>query len=613
MKKPLPIGVDDFKKLIASGYYYVDKTLFIKELLDKKGDVNLFTRPRRFGKTLNMSMLRYFFEKKDSQPELEENKKLFDGLGIMEAGERYRGEMGRYPVICLTLKSGKQRTYQSAYHKLRRELANEFDRHRKIKERLSPEKAVRYQKILEETASEDDFSGALQFLSEALWESTGQKSIILIDEYDVPLENAYFNGFYEEMSDFIRSLFESALKSNPYLEFGVITGCLRITKESIFTGLNNLKMVSILSNIYDEYFGFTQKETEALLDEYDRADKMEIMKEWYNGYRFGNAEVYNPWSVLNFLDALRENAGALPMPYWANTSSNDIVKSLVERADISVKGELEHLIDGGVIEKPVHEDITYDSIYGSDDNLWNFLFFTGYLKLVDRRLQAETEYILMAIPNIEVKHIFKGTIRNWFTEEIEKKDLGKFFTAIEQGNVRYMEEELSACLQETISFYDYAENYYHGFLTGLLKTQNKYRVISNQESGLGRPDIIMKSASIRGLAIIMELKVADDFSEMEAGCIQALNQIETRKYSMELEREGYKDIIKYGICFYKKRMYGPKNLILRFNLLKQQLVNGIICRSMNLKKDGIQKVSLSFIFTADTFRPDKTKASVLPA
>ncbi|WP_321017599.1 AAA family ATPase, partial [Eisenbergiella porci] len=301
MKKPLPIGVDDFKKLIASGYYYVDKTLFIKELLDKKGDVNLFTRPRRFGKTLNMSMLRYFFEKKDSQPELEENKKLFDGLGIMEAGERYRGEMGRYPVICLTLKSGKQRTYQSAYHKLRRELANEFDRHRKIKERLSPEKAVRYQKILEETASEDDFSGALQFLSEALWESTGQKSIILIDEYDVPLENAYFNGFYEEMSDFIRSLFESALKSNPYLEFGVITGCLRITKESIFTGLNNLKMVSILSNIYDEYFGFTQKETEALLDEYDRADKMEIMKEWYNGYRFGNAEVYNPWSVLNFL------------------------------------------------------------------------------------------------------------------------------------------------------------------------------------------------------------------------------------------------------------------------------------------------------------------------
>lgn len=552
MKKPLPIGVDDFKKLITNGYYYVDKTLFIKELLDKKGDVNLFTRPRRFGKTLNMSMLRYFFEKQDCQPEWEENKKLFDGLSIMEAGERYRSKMGRYPVICLTLKSGKQRTYQSAYHKLRRELANEFDRHRKIKEWLSPEKAVRYQKILEETASEDEFSGALQFLSEALWESTGQKSIILIDEYDVPLENAYFNGFYEEMSYFIRSLFESALKSNPYLEFGVITGCLRITKESIFTGLNNLKMVSILSNIYDEYFGFTQKETEALLDEYDRSDKMEIMKEWYNGYRFGNAEVYNPWSVLNFLDALRENAGALPVPYWANTSSNDIVKSLVERADISVKGELEHLIDGGVIEKPVHEDITYDSIYNSEDNLWNFLFFTGYLKLVDRRLQAETEYISMAIPNIEVKHIFKGTIRSWFSEEIEKKDLGMFFTAIERGNVRYMEEELSACLQETISFYDYAENYYHGFLSGLLKTQNKYRVISNQESGLGRPDIIMKSASIRGLAIIMELKVADDFAEMEAGCNQALNQIETRKYAMELEMEGYKDIIKYGICFYKK-------------------------------------------------------------
>ena len=549
--RPFPIGIDDFRKLRENDYYYADKTMFIKELLDNRGEVSLFTRPRRFGKTLGISMLKYFFE---DECGARENRYLFEGLEIMEAGEKYLKHMGKYPVISLSMKTSKQPSFKMAYECLQDEIAQEFDRHSLVlaSDKLNEAEKKQYREMMNKQGPDSVWAKALDFLSRCLKKVYQQNVIILLDEYDVPLENAYFNGFYEEMSDFIRSLFESALKSNPYLEFGVITGCLRITKESIFTGLNNLKMVSILSNIYDEYFGFTQKETEALLDEYDRADKMEIMKEWYNGYRFGNAEVYNPWSVLNFLDALRENAGALPMPYWANTSSNDIVKSLVERADISVKGELEHLIDGGAIEKPVHEDITYDSIYGSDDNLWNFLFFTGYLKLVDRRLQAETEYILMAIPNIEVKHIFKGTIRNWFTEEIEKKDLGKFFTAIERGNVRYMEEELSACLQETISFYDYAENYYHGFLTGLLKTQNKYRVISNQESGLGRPDIIMKSASIRGLAIIMELKVADDFSEMEAGCIQALNQIETRKYSMELEMEGYKDIIKYGICFYKK-------------------------------------------------------------
>ena len=498
MKKPLPVGVDDFGKLIQNGYYYVDKTLFIKELLDKKGDVTLFTRPRRFGKTLNMSMLKYFFEDSGSPEQKEKNKRLFDGLAITNSGESYLKKMGKYPVISLSLKSAKQKTYQSAYHKLRRELAGEFDRHRQITESLHPEKAVRYRRILNETASEDEFSGALKFLSEVLRESTGEKAIILIDEYDVPLENAHFNGFYEEMAGFIRSLFEAALKTNPFLEFGVITGCLRITRESIFIGLNNLKINSILCGQYDEYFGFTPEETQQLLTDYGRLDKFHTVKEWYDGYRFGETEVYNPWSVISFLDASSENAGVIPSPYWANTSSNDIVKSLVERADISVKGELEILIEGGTIEKPVHEDITYDNIYDSEDNLWNFLFFTGYLRMVSRKLEAETEYITMALPNAEVKYIYKNTIRNWFVKKIEKKDLNKLISALEQGDVQTMAEEISSCLQESISFYDYAENYYHGFLTGLLKVQQKYRVISNPETGFGRPDIILKTASIRG-------------------------------------------------------------------------------------------------------------------
>lgn len=552
MKKPLPVGVDDFGKLIQNGYYYVDKTLFIKELLDKKGDVTLFTRPRRFGKTLNMSMLKYFFEDSGSPEQKEKNKRLFDGLAITNSGESYLKKMGKYPVISLSLKSAKQKTYQSAYHKLRRELAGEFDRHRQITESLHPEKAVRYRRILNEIASEDEFSGALKFLSEVLRESTGEKAIILIDEYDVPLENAHFNGFYEEMAGFIRSLFEAALKTNPFLEFGVITGCLRITRESIFIGLNNLKINSILCGQYDEYFGFTPEETQQLLTDYGRLDKFHTVKEWYDGYRFGETEVYNPWNVISFLDASSENAGVIPSPYWANTSSNDIVKSLVERADISVKGELEILIEGGTIEKPVHENITYDNIYDSEDNLWNFLFFTGYLRMVSRKLEAETEYITMALPNAEVKYIYKNTIRNWFVKKIEKKDLNKLISALEQGDVQTMAEEISSCLQESISFYDYAENYYHGSLTGLLKVQQKYRVISNPETGFGRPDIILKTASIRGAAIILELKVVNEYGKMENGCRKALEQIETQCYTMEPEKEGYQTILKYGICFYRK-------------------------------------------------------------
>lgn len=479
MYKPLPIGVESFKELITQGYYYVDKTLFIKELIDKRGKVNLFTRPRRFGKTLNLSMLRYFFEKQESQAENEINKSLFQDLAIAKCGSKYLSHMGNYCVIHLSLKSAKQPDFERAFLMLKRQIADEFRRHRYLLEKGNWQEDDRHRYIImmNETADDSQYLDAIAFLSRILNELLDQKVIILIDEYDVPLENAYFSGFYEEMSSFIRSLFESALKTNPHLEFAVITGCLRITNdfrgshlESIFTGLNNLNIISILNESYGEYFGFLQEEVKAMLQFYSRENCTDIVKQWYDGYFFGNSEVYNPWSMVNYMDRLVSNENSIPSPFWANTSSNSIVKSLVEHADISVKGELESLIEGHSIEKPVHEDITYADIFNSEDNLWNFLFFTGYLKQIGRRLEGDIQYMELAIPNLEVRYIYKNTILSWFDEMLKGKDLSSLYNAIETGNTHTMEEIISEYLQETISFYDYAENYYHGFLAGLLKT-----------------------------------------------------------------------------------------------------------------------------------------------
>ena len=406
--------------------------------------------------------------------------------------------------------------------------------------------------MMNETADDSQYLDAIAFLSRILNELLDQKVIILIDEYDVPLENAYFSGFYEEMSSFIRSLFESALKTNPHLEFAVITGCLRITKESIFTGLNNLNIISILNESYGEYFGFLQEEVKAMLQFYNRENCTDIVKQWYDGYFFGNSEVYNPWSMVNYMDRLVSNENAIPSPFWANTSSNSIVKSLVEHADISVKGELESLIEGHSIEKPVHEDITYADIFNSEDNLWNFLFFTGYLKQIGRRLEGDIQYMELAIPNLEVRYIYKNTILSWFDEMLNGKDLSSLYNAIETGNTHTMEEIISEYLQETISFYDYAENYYHGFLAGLLKNMRKYRVISNRESGTGRPDIILKTPSVRGRAIVFELKAADRYTNLERFCDKALEQIKNNHYQASLEEEGYSMIDSYGISFYRK-------------------------------------------------------------
>lgn len=551
--RPLPIGIEDFRKLREKDYYYIDKTTFIKELLDNGSEVSLFMRPRRFGKTLNLSMIKYYFEKTFDQDGKEENNSyLFDGLNIMASGEAYTSHLGQYPVISLSLKSAKQPDFPRAYAMLKRQIANEFRRHLYIAEKLEESDRDRFYSIMRETGEDSLYLDALAFLSRVLKDLYGKKTIILLDEYDVPLENAYFKGFYDKMTDFIRSLFESALKTNPNLEFAVITGCLRITKESIFTGLNNPKMVSILDASYSEYFGFTQTEVEKMLRDYDITGREEVVKAWYDGYLFGKTEVYNPWSILMYIDSLRQDRDANPKPYWANTSSNSIIRELIEHADNSVKQEMEILIEGGTIEKTVHEEITYEDIYKNVDNLLNFLFFTGYLKKVEERLEDVNTYVTLAIPNMEIKYIYQNTILDWFGVQIKQKDLSGIYKALLQKDTQLLEKELSKNLMETISFYDYREDYYHGFLGGLLKMMEGYTIKSNRESGLGRSDLLLLSAPYDGIAIIVEIKVADTYAQLNKKAESALDQIEQKQYDAELKLEGYHEFIKYGISFYKK-------------------------------------------------------------
>lgn len=554
MIKTLPIGIDDFEKLIKNNYYYVDKTWMIKELWDKKGDVNLFTRPRRFGKTLNMSMLRYFFELPEGNAEDVESKRfLFDGLQIMEAGENYLAQQGQYPVISISLKAAKQPDFYLAYEALKTVMGNEFDRHNHIISKLSTEEQVTYKSILNAAGERKDMNTALQFLSKCLYKVYGKKAIILIDEYDVPLENAYFEGFYDEMVGFLRSLFESALKSNPFLEFSVITGCLRISKESIFTGLNNLEVISITSPLYPEYFGFSQKEVSDMLIFYNRKECEDIIKAWYDGYVFGDVHVYNPWSVMQYVKNLTMNPKELPSPYWANTSSNSIVKKLVAQAGMETKKEIEQLIEGESIEKPIYEDITYGDVDKTEDNLWNFLFFTGYLKKISERMGIKnTKYSSLMIPNEEIRYIYMNMVMDWFDAGIRKKNLEDLYKVILSGDTAKIGEIISDNLISTISFYDYQESFYHGFMLGILRGMNNYLVISNQESGNGRPDIIVKYPSVRGLAIIMEFKVTREFTELDKICEEALCQIEQQNYEAGLRKEGYQNIRKYGIGFYKK-------------------------------------------------------------
>lgn len=554
MKRALPIGVDNFEDIVQNGYCYVDKTLFIKELLDLKGKVNLFTRPRRFGKTLNLSMLRYFFEDTRNEEQNARNRELFQNLKIMDAGEEYVRQMGMYPVINLTLKSAKQPVFTSAYHKIKNEITDEYKRHKYVLEDdiLDPDSKSLFQKIASGQGEYDDYSGSLKFLSNCLYQATGKKTILLIDEYDVPLENAYFKGFYDEMVDFIRSLFESALKTNDCLQLAVITGCLRISKESIFTGLNHLKIISVLNQQYSEHFGFTEPEVLQTMTYYGLESRFSIMKEWYDGYTFGNTEVYNPWSVINYLCDLYADINAFPRPYWINTSSNDIIKEMIAKADRETKGQIETLLGGGTLDIQVHEEITYEDMHSKGENLWNFLYFTGYLTKKGEYFKESSVFLQVRIPNTEVKTIYQNTILGWFRKKLEKQDFRDLYLAMEEGNAEKVRDILSEQLFSTISFYDSAENFYHGFLTGILSQSENYLVRSNRESGSGRSDIMIKSPSLRGRSFILELKVSENIDALETDAERALQQIYDKKYMDELRTEGYRKIDCYGISFYRK-------------------------------------------------------------
>lgn len=508
-------------------------------------------------------MLKTYFEKEtDLQGNIIDNSSYFEGKNILKSGEKYTSHMGKYPVISLSLKAAKQPDYQMAYASLRDEIIGEYRRHSYVLSGnvLMPEEEERYRKIMAEKAEDIEYAKSLKFLSDCLKKYHQTGAVILIDEYDVPLENAYFRDFYDKMIDFIRSLFESVLKTNDSLEFAIITGCLRISKESIFTGLNNLGVNSILTDNYAEFFGFTEAEVEKMLTDYGLEEKIPEVKKWYDGYLFGNTKVYNPWSVINYVYTAISNRNAFPKPYWSNTSSNSIVRGLVEKADEEAKAEIETLIQGGTIEKPVHEDITYEDIDKSQDNLWNFLFFTGYLKKTKEVLREETIYLTMKIPNMEVRYIFRNSIQDWFRQHLEKTDLSVLYTAVLEGDCETFANEVTEQLLECISYNDYKEAYYHGFLCGLLKGCKGYRVISNRESGNGRYDIVMCYPSARGKAMIMEIKMAETFAGLEAGCDRALKQIEEQKYDAELLADGYRDIKKYGICFYKKECMVKKYL-----------------------------------------------------
>ncbi len=555
MQKSIPIGIEFYKKMIDGGYYYVDKTLLIKDLLDNGSAVNLFTRPRRFGKTLALSMLKAYFEDaRDSQGAPIDNRHYFAGKKIVACGEKYTAKMGQYPTIHLSLKSAKQPTYEMAYPILADSISEEFRRHWYVHESgaLFADEAEKFQDIMERKAAANDYATSLAFLSKCLQRFHKRNVVILIDEYDVPLENAYFEGFYGKMAAFIRSLFESALKTNDSLEFAVITGCLRISKESIFNGLNNLKANSILSDAYAGYYGFTPAEVSHMLADYGLEDCMDEARLWYDGYLFGKQEVYNPWSILNYVDEKCCNKAAYPKPYWSNTSSNSIIRELVEKAGLETKQELEALLAGGSIEKPLHEEITYGDIYESQDNLWNFLFFTGYLKKTGAHREGRTIYLRLAMPNEEIASIYENTILAWFEKKAKTADLSALLQAIENGDCEAFGNFISQQLQESISFFDYGEAYYHGFLLGLLKGTGKYLVTSNRESGNGRPDIVMQSPSVCGKAFILELKTAKEYAQMSKKCEEAIAQSLRENYPEALRQIGFSDIGIYGISFYRK-------------------------------------------------------------
>lgn len=556
-QKVLPIGIENFEKIRTQGFYYVDKTNMIRDLLYNWGEVNLFTRPRRFGKSLNMSMLKSFLE-------IGCDSSLFEGLKISEEKELCQEYMGKFPVISVSLKSVSGEDYESARAKLSTIIRKEALRFKFLLEsdKIGETEKKEYKALIgvddegSSVMSDAALINALLTLSQLLHEHYAQKAIILIDEYDVPLDRAYQYGYYDKMVNLIRDMFLQALKTNDNLYFAVMTGCLRISKESIFTGLNNPKVLTVTDVRFDEYFGFTDREVRELLSYYKLDDYYDTVKEWYDGYRFGNINVYCPWDVINYCDALCADRSAQPENYWSNTSSNNIVKRLLGKANAMTKKEMEALIAGESIKKTIRQELTYKELDSNVENIWSILFTTGYLTSKNKVSGSTFEVV---IPNREIRNIFIEQITEWFREETTRDSLklSAFCRAFQEKNPAAIEEQFGAYLLKTISIRDTniqkekKENFYHGILLGLLSHMEDWGISSNAESGEGYSDILVEIEDAR-TGIIIEVKYAEN-SKLEEGCRKALKQIEDNRYAETLLEDGMQSIIKYGIACYKKR------------------------------------------------------------
>lgn len=551
-KKRLPVGLENFEQIIKDNYYYVDKTGLISELIRNGGMVNLFTRPRRFGKTLNMSMLEYFFS-------IEGDKSIFDGLEILKDPKLCDEYMGKYPVISVSLKGINAAAYEGAFDfavQIMQRAAEAFQ-FLCDSECLSEHDKEAYKKLLDSNMSEAVFCSGLRRLSELLAKHYGTKVILLIDEYDVPLAKAFANGYYDQMVFLIRNLLEQALKTNSSLKLAVLTGCMRISKESIFTGLNNFTTFTIADVDFDEYFGFTDQEVRDLLTYYECADKYESIKEWYDGYRFGNVDVYCPWDVVSYLRSLRTNREAIPQNYWITTSSNAEVKEFIRQSkNLTTKREIERLMAGESITKTIHPELTYKEMYESIENIWSVLFATGYLT---QSGQVDARKFKLRIPNLEIRDIFKTQIMEYFKESVAKDGdmLGRFCKALKNGEEKKVEDIFESYLKKTISIRDtfvrkeMKENFYHGILLGILGIKEEWGVFSNQETGEGYSDILIETENSE-TAILIEVKYAGD-GNLDVACERALKQVEERKYDEELRENGVDKILKYGIACYMKR------------------------------------------------------------
>ena len=565
-KAKLPMGIENFERIRKEGFYYIDKTGLIKDLLENPAYVNLFTRPRRFGKTLNMSMLKCFFEMGMTS----DNSTIFDGLEISEEKELCEAYMGKFPVMSITLKGATGGNFEEAKVMLRRIIGVEAMRFRFLlqSDRLDDTERSQYGALVNTdqtgtfTMSDDLLKDSLRIMSQLLKKHYGQDTVLLIDEYDVPLDKAYQSGYYDSMVELIRSLFGSALKTNDSLKFAVLTGCLRISRESIFTGLNNFKVYTVKDVRYKEYFGFTDAEIRQMLEYYGVSDQYHAVKEWYDGYLFGNLGIYCPWDVINYCGDLRDGSATKPQNYWVNTSSNDIIRRFLVKADAVTRDEIELLLNGGCVKKMIHQELTYRDLDSDIDNLWSILYTTGYLTQAEEDIDVdedEEELSALVIPNREIHWIYVQQIRKWFKEEARKdtQKLENFCRAFEENETAVIEKEFTSYLRKTISIRDTGvrkdmkENFYHGILLGLFGNMDGWKVRSNAESGDGCCDISVEVED-RDIGLVIELKYAEN-AAFDDACKEALEQIRSRNYEEVLLDDGMKTIYRYGIACYKKR------------------------------------------------------------